>query len=127
MNKNFIRPTEKAVNRSLLAATNARSAEKRRLMNSYNPDLFDVILEYLITEGYADTNENALVIMANMSEEWRESIVEGKSDRPLGFMHRFARGVKQPKGEKREEKYGQDTEGNMTGKYAKIQKSKRIT
>ena len=74
-----------AVNRSVLAAINARSAEKRRLMNpqeSYNPDLFDVILEYLIIEGYADTNENALVIMANMSEEWRESIVEGKSDQP---------------------------------------------
>ena len=38
-------------------------------------DLFDYIMEYLITEGYADTNENALVIMANMSEDWRESIV----------------------------------------------------
>jgi len=34
------------------------------------------ILEYLVAEGFADTNENALVIMANMSEEWRESIVE---------------------------------------------------
>ena len=74
----FVNPTDSAVNRSLLAATNARSAEKRRLMNpqeSYNPDLFDVILEHLITEGYADTNENALVIMANMSEEWRESVI----------------------------------------------------
>ena len=40
-------------------------------------DLFDYIMEYLMTEGYADTNENALVIMANMSEDWRESIVEG--------------------------------------------------
>jgi hypothetical protein len=39
-------------------------------------DIFDVILEHLIAEGYADTNDNALVIMANMSEEWRESIVE---------------------------------------------------
>ena len=39
-------------------------------------DLFDYIMEYLMTEGYADTNENALVIMANMSEDWRESIVE---------------------------------------------------
>jgi hypothetical protein len=39
-------------------------------------DLFDTILEYLVAEGYADTNESALVIMANMSEEWRESIVE---------------------------------------------------
>ena len=40
-------------------------------------DLFDYIMEYLMTEGYADTNENALVIRANMSEDWRESIVEG--------------------------------------------------
>jgi len=38
-------------------------------------DLFDTILEYLVSEGYADTNENALVIMANMSEEWKQSIV----------------------------------------------------
>ena len=38
-------------------------------------DLFDYMMEYLIDEGYADTNENALVIMANMSEEWRESIL----------------------------------------------------
>jgi hypothetical protein len=40
-------------------------------------DLFDYILEYLVSEGYADTNESALVIMGNMSEEWRQSIVEG--------------------------------------------------
>jgi len=38
-------------------------------------DLFDTILEHLVAEGYADTNEAALVIMANMSEEWRESIL----------------------------------------------------
>ena len=43
-------------------------------------DIFDAILEYLIAEGYADTNESALVIMANMSEEWRQSIVEVKMD-----------------------------------------------
>ena len=39
-------------------------------------DTFDTILEHLVAEGYADTNESALVIMANMSEEWRDSIVE---------------------------------------------------
>jgi len=39
-------------------------------------DLFDYLLEYLVAEGYADTNESALVIMANMSEEWRHDIVE---------------------------------------------------
>jgi len=41
-------------------------------------DLFDYILEHLVAEGYADTNEAALAIMANMSEEWRESIVENR-------------------------------------------------
>jgi hypothetical protein len=34
------------------------------------------ILEHLVAEGYADTNESAIAIMANMSEEWRQSIVE---------------------------------------------------
>jgi hypothetical protein len=38
-------------------------------------DPFDVVLGHLIDEGYADTEESALQIMANMSEEWRESIV----------------------------------------------------
>jgi hypothetical protein len=39
-------------------------------------DLFDVIKGHLLDEGYADTEESALAIMANMSEEWRQSIVE---------------------------------------------------
>jgi len=45
-------------------------------------DLFDYLLEYLVAEGYADTNKAALVIMANMSEEWKQSIVEQLT--PLG-------------------------------------------
>jgi hypothetical protein len=40
-------------------------------------DIFDVILEHLVAEGYVDTNQAALAIMANMSEEWKQSIVEG--------------------------------------------------
>jgi hypothetical protein len=32
-------------------------------------DLFDYLLEYLVAEGYADTNQDALVIMANMNKE----------------------------------------------------------
>lgn len=48
------------------------------LKQDYEPDAFDVILEYLVAEGYADTNDNALVIMANMSEEWRETIIEAE-------------------------------------------------
>ena len=49
-----------------------------------------------MTEGYADTNENALVIMANMSEDWRESIVEvtgrGRID-PIGNAADYFAGV----------------------------------
>jgi hypothetical protein len=39
-------------------------------------DLFDVVMGYLLDEGYAETPEAAEAIMVNMSEEWRESIVE---------------------------------------------------
>jgi hypothetical protein len=45
-------------------------------------DLFDYILEYLVAEGYANTNEDALIIMANMSEEWRDSIIEDYKEFP---------------------------------------------
>jgi hypothetical protein len=38
-------------------------------------DIFDVIKGHLIDEGYADTEDAALQIMANMSEEWRENII----------------------------------------------------
>jgi hypothetical protein len=39
-------------------------------------DVFDVVIGHLLDEGYADTEEAALAIMTNMSEEWRESIFE---------------------------------------------------
>ena len=42
---------------------------------SYETDIYDVILEYLINEGYADTYEAAESIMVNMSEEWRDDIL----------------------------------------------------
>ena len=39
-------------------------------------DLYDIILSHLLDEGYADTEQAAEAIMVNMSEEWRESIIE---------------------------------------------------
>jgi hypothetical protein len=51
--------------------------QKKTGVSAESFDLFDYILEHLVAEGYADTNEAALAIMANMSEEWRQSIVEG--------------------------------------------------
>ena len=40
-------------------------------------DIYDIILSHLIDEGYAETPEAAEKIMVNMSEEWREEIMEG--------------------------------------------------
>ena len=42
-------------------------------------DLYDVVLEHLLDEGFADTEEAATVIMANMSEEWREEILDERN------------------------------------------------
>ena len=39
-------------------------------------DMFDLVKGHLLDEGYADTEEAAIKIMANMSEEWRESILD---------------------------------------------------
>ena len=50
--------------------------QKKTGVSAESFDLFDYILEYLVAEGYADTNEAAISIMVNMSEDWRESIVE---------------------------------------------------
>ena len=50
-------------------------------------DLFDRILEHLVAEGYADTNKAALAIMANMSEEWKESILDESRGAELRAKH----------------------------------------
>ena len=46
-------------------------------------DLYDIILSHLLDEGYADTEQAAEAIMVNMSEDWRESIVEEVFDEAL--------------------------------------------
>ncbi len=39
-------------------------------------DIFDIIKGHLLDEGFAETEEAAMAIMANMSEEWRQDIIE---------------------------------------------------
>jgi hypothetical protein len=51
-------------------------AAKRRENASEEVDIYDVILSHLLDEGYADTEQAAEAIMVNMSEEWRDDIVE---------------------------------------------------
>jgi len=80
------------------------------LNNSY--DLFDYMMEYLISEGYADTNENALVIMANMSEDWRENILTEVSQKEFddGMMKAAAKMPSDVHTPSREELFGSKEE-----------------
>ena len=47
-------------------------------------DHYDIILSHLLDEGYTDTEESALAIMANMSEKWIDSIVEQRAYMSVG-------------------------------------------
>jgi len=70
-------------------------SDKQGIRDSY--DYYDTILSHLLDEGYAETPEAAKNIMVNMSEEWRQSIVEmgenigrepkavGKPERPTAM------------------------------------------
>ena len=68
-----------------------RLKDRGKVPQKGGKDMFEHILEHLVAEGYADTNESALAIMANMSDEWRQSIVldernrgeQGMSDREV--------------------------------------------
>jgi hypothetical protein len=68
-----------------------RRADGQGIRDSYEYDLYDIILSHLLDEGYADNEQAALAIMANMSEEWRESVVEAKkkvkihTDKPIEY------------------------------------------
>jgi hypothetical protein len=74
------------------AAANRR--ERKAAQANEEVDIYDVILSHLIDEGYASTEEAATAIMVNMSEEWRDSVVEAYKELPVSKMIRKA-GVKQ--------------------------------
>lgn len=44
-------------------------------------EIYDLILSHLLSEGFADNATSALAIMANMSEEWRDTILEAQHAR----------------------------------------------
>ena len=80
-----------------LRANRTRAGGYRTLVRKeeFEGDLFDYILEHLVSEGYAETQEAAEVIMLNMSEEWRDSIVEEKKPLPVAKMDAKAKELNQ--------------------------------
>ncbi len=65
------------INRTERGTTTAEDQKKKVENNKEDVDVFDIIKGHLIDEGYADTEEAALAIMTNMSEEWKSEIIEG--------------------------------------------------
>ena len=52
-----------------------KEAKAKSKLKKEQVDLYDIILTHLLDEGYAETQEQAEVIMVNMSEEWIGSII----------------------------------------------------
>ena len=69
-------PADKAKQDARGAQRGALTPNEKKQLNREEVDLFDYLLEYLVAEGYADTNVAAIAIMSNMSEEWREEILD---------------------------------------------------
>jgi len=57
-----------------LKAGGPAGGARERMLNQ-GVDIFDLVKGHLLDEGYAETEENAVAMMANMSEEWRETII----------------------------------------------------
>jgi hypothetical protein len=53
-----------------------RRHDKKSINASYEYDLYDLVLEYLLDEGLCESVENAEIMMAHMSEGWVESIID---------------------------------------------------
>ena len=85
VNKAFDKLDDSRVSSQNLATAISKKQKNQRLSDKRDKrneavDLYDIILSHLLDEGYADTYESAERIMVNMSEEWRESIIETRMD-----------------------------------------------
>ena len=86
-------PNDEAASRiRKVAGTHSRAkvkkvekANRERGTQREEYDLYDIILSHLLDEGYAETIESAEAIMVNMSEEWRDDIIEKSGEQPLPY------------------------------------------
>jgi len=84
---NRLPKSQRKYDRQVLSGVRAASEQEKqraRERMGIKEDIYDIILSHLLDEGYADTQEQAEVIMVNMSEDWRESICEGYKRFPYG-------------------------------------------
>lgn len=75
--KNVAARTKRSVKGAIGAAASKVASKASKLaarMATEEIDMFDVVLEYLVSEGYVDTNQEALDMMANMPQDERQNI-----------------------------------------------------
>lgn len=61
-------------------------SRRQELLNKEEVDLYDLVLDYLLDEGFCDDEEAATVIMTHMSSEWRDCILE-KADNTIRLVY----------------------------------------
>ena len=59
-------------------------------------DVYNLFLDYLLDEGYAETPESAEVIMANMGEEWISTILEAHPLDAERMLRKIGKPYRQP-------------------------------
>ena len=74
-------PAVKAKQAARGAQRGVLTPNEKKTLNREQVDLYDIILSHLLDEGYADTEESATAIMVNMSEDWKENIMERDAER----------------------------------------------
>lgn len=57
-----------------------RKANMSSQLRNEEYDLYNLVVEHLLDEGYTDSLEGAEAIMANMSDEWLEDIIEAREE-----------------------------------------------
>jgi hypothetical protein len=95
------RPIERR-NQDQISKNKAIARNARKITQNESQDLYDVVLDHLLSEGYADDARSAAVIMTHMSDEWLSNILgESKSDdqcdqelKDMGVPESWRNGVK---------------------------------
>jgi hypothetical protein len=71
------KPSPKPSSAPLPPITNGAPLRKEPLWDSYQHDAYDIVLEYLLSNGHVDTLDEALYVMMEMDVETIGTIVEG--------------------------------------------------
>jgi len=63
--------------------TPSAADQKKKIAANESVELYNIVFNHLIEEGFASSEENAEKIISVMSDEWISSIVEAKVDKKL--------------------------------------------